>query len=62
MNFARINPPDALDRIMRIFPHVQRIDVSGEFKGILAPIDDPYVFMHEHVMKHGCREDLLCTF
>jgi FkbM family methyltransferase len=62
MNFARINPPEALERIMGIFPHVQRIAISDEFKGVLAPIDDPYLFMYEHVMKHGCREDLLCTF
>jgi len=62
MNMARINPPEALERIMRIFPHVQRIAQSDKLKGVLAPIDDPYVFMHDHVMKHGCREDLLCTF
>jgi len=62
MNFARINPPEALERIMRMFPRVQRVTVSRENKGTLAPIGDPYVFMHDHVMKHGCREDLLCTF
>ncbi|HKF71931.1 MAG TPA: FkbM family methyltransferase [Stellaceae bacterium] len=62
MNIARVNPPDALDRIMQIFPQVRRIAISRDFKGYLVPIDDRYVFMHDHLMKRGSREDLLGTF
>jgi hypothetical protein len=62
MNFARLNPPDVLDKILSIFPFVRRIDQSSGGHPVLEPIRDRYMFMHDHVVKRGCIDDLLCTY
>lgn len=60
MNFARINPPDALNKIMGIFPHVRRI---AQHDGVtsLEHIDE-LDFMTGHVLRRGCIDNLLCSF
>jgi FkbM family methyltransferase len=58
MNFARINPPDALDQIMAMFPFVSRVHTDG----ILEPIVNRFAFMHFHVTQRTCVDDLLCSF
>jgi FkbM family methyltransferase len=58
MNFARINPPDALDQIMAMFPFVARVHTDG----ILEPIVNRFAFMHFHVTQRTCVDDLLCSF
>src|SRR5579859_1365490 len=58
MNFARINPPDALDQIMAMFPFVARVHADG----ILEPIVNRFAFMHFHVTKRTCVDYLICSF
>jgi FkbM family methyltransferase len=59
MNFANVNPPQALEEIRSIFPHVWRV---GKSSGVLEPIVDVYSFMFEHVHHHGCVDDLFCGY
>lgn len=58
MNFARVNPPDALDRIMAMFPFVARVHTNG----VLEPIVNRFAFMHFHVTQRTCVDDLICSF
>jgi FkbM family methyltransferase len=60
MNFARINPPDALNKIMGIFPHVRRIAKIGGVTSL--EFIDELSFMTEHVLRRGCVDNLLCSF
>jgi len=60
MNFARINPPDALERIMAMFPHVRRI-ARHDNKIVFEPIIG-FDFMTRHVLHRGCIDNLICCF
>lgn len=60
MNFARINPPDALDRIMGLFPHVRRIGQRNG-KTVFEPIEN-FDFMTQHVLHRNCVDNLVCCF
>lgn len=62
MNFGRINPPDALDRIMSAFPVVRRITRSEDGRIRLEAIDDRFQFMAQHVFDRHCGDDLFCSF
>jgi FkbM family methyltransferase len=60
MNFARINPPEALSRIKTMFPSVRRIAIH-KGRVTFEPIDE-YEFIYSHVMYRSCVDNLVCSF
>jgi FkbM family methyltransferase len=56
-NFGRVNPRDAIDRILATFPRVERITETG-----LAPVTDPYGFITEHILQRHSIDNLVCTW
>lgn len=55
--FGRINPRDAIDRILGIFPKVDVITTEGR-----RPLGDPYVFLSENILSHGSVDNLVCSW
>jgi FkbM family methyltransferase len=53
-NFGRVNPRDAIDCIMSIFPRVDVITQNGR-----RPLTDPYVFLSENILKHGSVDNIV---
>jgi len=54
-NFGRVNPRDAIDRILATFPKVEIVSQQG-----LRPLTDPYVFLSENILEHGSVDNLVC--
>lgn len=56
-NFGRINPRDAIDEIMRIFPVVELITAEG-----LSRVHDPYTFLCNNILHHSSVDNLVCSW
>lgn len=56
-NFGRVNPRDAIDSVMRIFPKVEAITQEGR-----KPLTDPYVFLSKNILEHGSVDNLVCSW
>lgn len=56
-NFGRVNPRDAIDSVMRIFPKIEVITQEGR-----KPLTDPYVFLSENILEHGSVDNLVCSW
>ena len=54
-NFGRVNPRDAIDSVLRIFPKVEVITQDGR-----KPLTDPYVFLSENILDHGSVDNIVC--
>lgn len=56
-NFGRVNPRDAIDSIMGIFPKVEVVTQEGR-----KPLTDPYVFLSENILEHGSVDNIVCSW
>lgn len=56
-NFGRVNPRDAIDFVMSIFPKVDVITQGG-----VSPMTDPYFFLSENILRHGSVDNLVCSW
>jgi len=56
-NFGRVNPRDAIDRILAIFPKVELITQTDR-----TLVTDPYFFLSENILAHGSVDNLVCTW
>jgi len=56
-NFGRVNPRDAIDRILAIFPKVEVITSQGR-----SPLTDAYHFLKENIIDHGSVDNLVCSW
>lgn len=56
-NFGRVNPRDAIDDILRMFPRVDVITEEGR-----KPLTDPYVFLSENILEHGSVDNIVCSW
>jgi FkbM family methyltransferase len=56
-NFGRVNPRDAIDRILALFPRVEVIAQTGR-----TPLTDPYVFLSDNILKNGSVDNLVCLW
>lgn len=55
--FGRINPRDAIERILEIFPKVETITGEGRSR-----VTDSYGFLSENIMSHGALDNLVCSW
>jgi FkbM family methyltransferase len=55
--FGRVNPRDAIDRILAMFPRVEMITDAGR-----ARVTDPYHFLSENILRHGALDNLVCSW
>jgi FkbM family methyltransferase len=53
-NFGRVNPRDAIERLLAIFPRLERITPGGR-----EPVTDPVVFVHDNMLKRGALDNLV---
>jgi len=56
-NFGRINPRDAIDRILALFPTVEVITAEGRSR-----VTDPYYFLSQNILAHGSVDNLVCSW
>jgi FkbM family methyltransferase len=56
-NFGRINPRDAIDRILALFPVVEVITAEGRER-----VTDPYYFLSQNILAHGSVDNLICSW
>lgn len=56
-NFGRINPRDAIDRILGMFPIVEVITKKGRER-----VTDPYYFLSQNIIAHGSVDNLVCSW
>lgn len=56
-NFGRVNPRDAIDYVMSIFPKVEIITQEGRRR-----VTDPYVFLSENMLQRGSLDNLVCSW
>lgn len=56
-NFGRVNPRDAIDHVMSIFPKVEMITQDG-----VSRVTDPYFFLSENILQHGSVDNLVCSW
>jgi FkbM family methyltransferase len=56
-NFGRVNPRDAIDRILATFPKVETIIPDGR-----RPLHDAYTFLKENIIDHGSVDNLVCSW
>jgi FkbM family methyltransferase len=55
--FGRINPRDAIERILGMFPKVEVITAGGR-----SVVTDPYYFLSENILSHGALDNLVCSW
>lgn len=56
-NFGRVNPRDAIDRILATFPKVELVTTQG-----LQSLTDPYYFLSQNILEHGSVDNLVCSW
>ncbi len=56
-NFGRVNPRDAIDTVMRMFPRVEVITQEGR-----ELLTDPYVFLSKNILEHGSVDNIVCSW
>lgn len=56
-NFGRVNPRDAIDRILATFPKVEVITQQGR-----QLVTDPYVFLMANIIDHGSVDNVVCSW
>lgn len=56
-NFGRVNPRDAIDRILATFPKVERITSEGR-----EPLTDAYYFLYKNIIEHGSVDNIVCSW
>jgi FkbM family methyltransferase len=56
-NFGRINPRDAIDRILAMFPRVEAITAKGRSR-----VTDPYYFLSQNILAHRSVDNLVCSW
>lgn len=56
-NFGRVNPRDAIDRLLAQFPKVEVITPEGRQR-----VTDPYSFLHANIVTHGSVDNLVCSW
>lgn len=56
-NFGRVNPRDAIDRILATFPKVETITSDGR-----RPLTDAYLFLKENIIDHGSVDNIICSW
>jgi FkbM family methyltransferase len=56
-NFGRVNPRDAIDRILALFPAVEVITAEGRSR-----VTDPYDFLSQNILAHGSVDNLVCSW
>jgi FkbM family methyltransferase len=55
--YGRVNPYEAIERILSIFPKVEVITPEG-----LNRVTDGYVFLSENILKSGALDNLVCSW
>ncbi len=58
--YGNRNPRYVLEQLQHIFPHVYRFD-GGTMSEITGD-SSIHAFLHDNLTKHGCVDDLFCTF
>jgi FkbM family methyltransferase len=56
-NFGRVNPRDAIDRILAMFPRVETITQTGRER-----VSDPYTFIYHNILTHGSVDNLVASW
>jgi FkbM family methyltransferase len=55
--FGRINPRDAIERILNMFPKVEVITAEGR-----SVVNDPYYFLSQNIIAHRSVDNLVCSW
>ncbi|MDP3740131.1 MAG: FkbM family methyltransferase [Hyphomonadaceae bacterium] len=55
--FGRVNPRDAIEQILAMFPRVEAITAEGR-----TAVTDPYGFLSENILAHGALDNLVCSW
>ena len=56
-NFGRVNPRDAIDRLLATFPKVEVITQRGRQR-----VTDPYVFLMANIIDNGSVDNVVCSW
>lgn len=55
--FGRVNPRDAIDFVLGIFPRVEVVTQQG-----VKPLTDPYDFLCSNIIHNGSVDNLVCSW